>query len=308
MLVNNANITEKKYNKLAVQVSLNGLSFCCIDTLNHSILSYKDIPFNTANKSVSIEEVLANTCTENPELKNHYDEISILHDNTLSTFVPSALFDDQYLGSYLQYNTKVFETDFFAYNEIPSYQMNAVYIPYVNINNFFVDEFGSFTYKHANTILVTKLLDLSKNVDAKKMFVHMNSNHFEVVVVQNQRLLLFNSFDYKTPEDLIYYLLFTAEQLNLNPESFQLEFLGAITEEDAYYKIAYKYIRNVSLFDVTNLQKTNSFSKEENLKHFILFQSWESYPENSKEDAFHHPEISPFGQQPIWARKPYLMY
>jgi hypothetical protein len=84
---------------------------------------------------------------------------------------------------------------------------------------------------------------------------------------------LFNSFEYKTPEDLIYYLLFTAEQLNLNPEYFKLEFLGDINEEDAFFKMAYKYIRNVFLFDTTDLQRRNSFSAADNLKHFILFQS-----------------------------------
>jgi len=85
--------------------------------------------------------------------------------------------------------------------------------------------------------------------------------------------MLFNAFDYKTPEDLIYYLLFTAEQLNMNPESFRLEFIGDISEDDAYFKIAYKYIRNVSIFDITDLQANNAFSTAENLKHFILFQS-----------------------------------
>ena len=273
MLVNNANITEKKYRKLSIQVSLSGLSFCCFDTLNNTVLSFKEIVFDTTDKTATIENLFAKARTENPELGETYDEITVLHDNNLSTFVPTALFDDQFLGSYLQYNTKVFETDFFAFDEIATYQMNTVYIPYVNINNFFVDEFGFFTYKHSNTILVSKLLELSKNVDAKKMFVHMGTGHFEIIIVQNQHLLLFNSFDYKTPEDLIYYLLFTAEQLNMNPESFPLEFLGAIAEEDAFYKIAYKYIRNVSLLDVSDLQKNNSFSKADNLKHFTLFQS-----------------------------------
>jgi hypothetical protein len=273
MLVNNANITEKKYRKLSIQVSLSGLSFCCFDTLNNTVLSFKEIVFDTTDKTATIENLFAKARTENPELGESFDEITVLHDNNLSTFVPTALFDDQFLGSYLQYNTKVFETDFFAFDEIATYQMNTVYIPYVNINNFFVDEFGFFTYKHSNTILVSKLLELSKNVDAKKMFVHMGTGHFEIIIVQNQHLLLFNSFDYKTPEDLIYYLLFTAEQLNMNPESFPLEFLGAIAEEDAFYKIAYKYIRNVSLLDVSDLQKNNSFSKADNLKHFTLFQS-----------------------------------
>ena len=269
----NTTITDKKYKKLSLQVSLTGLSFCVFDTLNNVILSLQEVQFDTFHKATKIEELFADAFRDNPELKDSYDEILVIHNNNLSTFVPEPLFDENFLGSYLQYNTKVFETDFFAFDEIPNYQMNAVYIPYVNINNFFIDQFGSFDYKHANSILVTKLLDVSKNNDDKKMIVNFNPGHFEIIVVQNQKLHLFNSFDYQTPEDFLYYLLFTAEQLNMNPENFKLELLGTIAEEDDFYQLAYKYIRNISLFDVSNLQKNNTFSTAQNQKHFILFQS-----------------------------------
>lgn len=273
MQVNNANITEKNYKKLTVQVSLNGVSLCCFDTLNSKIISYKEVAFDTSDKMIPVENLLTKAFTENSEFEESYDEVVVLHNNNLATLVPTPLFDEANLGSYLQYNTKVFETDFFAFDAIPTYQMNTVYIPYVNINNAFVDHFGTFSYKHCSTVLVSKLLDLSKNIDDKKMFVHIQKEHFEIVIVQNQHLLLFNSFEYKTPEDLIYYLLFTAEQLNMNPESLKLEFIGDINEEDDFFKIAFKYIRNVSLFDSTDLQQNNSFTTAENLKHFILFQS-----------------------------------
>jgi Protein of unknown function (DUF3822) len=92
-------------------------------------------------------------------------------------------------------------------------------------------------------------------------------------VVENQKLLLFNSFDYQTKEDFIYYILFTAEQLQLNPETFKLQLLGEISEESDLFKIAFKYIRNVSLMSVFHTQKYNDFSTAENLKHFILFNS-----------------------------------
>ncbi len=92
-------------------------------------------------------------------------------------------------------------------------------------------------------------MDATKNNDDKKMIVNFNPGHFEIIVVQNQKLLLFNSFDYQTPEDFLYYLLFTAEQLNMNPENFKLELLVTIAEEN------------------------NSFSTGQNQKHFILFQS-----------------------------------
>lgn len=273
MLVHNPNITEKIYKKLTLMVAPDGLSFCIMDTLNNRVLSYKDITLDHCNNTIPIEELYGTALRNNYELNEKYDEVLILHNSNLSTFVPTALFDEHFLGSYLQYNTKVFETDFFAFDEMPVFHMNNVYIPFGNINNFFIDEYREFDSKHAHTVLVSKLLEASKNIDEKKMFVHFHLCYFEIIVVQNQHLLLFNSFEYRTPEDFAYYLLFAAEQLNLNPEHFKLELLGDITEESDFFKMAYTYIRNVSLFDTSYMQHFNSFSAQENRKHFILFHS-----------------------------------
>lgn len=268
----NLNITEKKYKKLVLQVSLNGFKFCCLDTLSNTILFVKEIDFSKFPRANKIEDHFWKAFVDNRELTKTYDDVSVIHDNNLNTFVPTPLFDEDYLGSYLQYNTKVFETDFFDFDTLPNFDMTNVYIPYVNINNFLIDQFGPFHYQNANTILVSKLLELSKNVDDKQVFAHFNADKFEIIVVQNQKLLLFNSFEYRAKEDFLYYVLFTAEQLNLNPETFPLFLLGDISEESELFKMAYKYVRNVSLMDVSALQQHNELSKSQNLKHFILLQ------------------------------------
>jgi hypothetical protein len=120
---------EKKHKKLAIQVSLSGLSFCCFNTLNNTISSFNEVVFGSFHKGIKIEELFADAFNNNPELNDSYDDVIIVHSNNLSTFVPDNLFDEQYLGSYLQYTTKVFETDFFAFDKISSYEMNCVYIP-----------------------------------------------------------------------------------------------------------------------------------------------------------------------------------
>ncbi|RAR73922.1 DUF3822 family protein [Flavobacterium aciduliphilum] len=265
------NITEKNYQKLVIQVSLGGLSFCVFDTLTGTAVLLKNFHFDSFNRSSNIEDLFAEVYQANPELTRKYDEVLILHNNNLSTFVPEPLFDEAFMGSYLQYNTKVFETDFFAFDALDIHQMNHVYIPYVNMNNFFIDIYGSFDYKHANTILVSKLLEKSKNKDDRKMFVHVCENHFEIVVVQNQNLVFFNSFEYKTPEDFIYYILFTAEQLQLNPEHFALELLGSISEGDPIYNRVYTYVRHVTLYDVST--QNHPLSETEKRRHFILLHA-----------------------------------
>jgi hypothetical protein len=273
MEITNNSITEKSYKKLSIQVSLDGLSFCCRDTLSGQITSFDYIDFTKFPKNFTIENSLWKSILDYSDLTKSYDQITVLHENNLSTFVPKALFDEEYKGSYLQYNTKVFETDYFAVDEIEKYEIVNVYVPYVNINNYLIDQFGSFQYQHYSRILISKLLDLSKNDVSQNMFVHVAKTHFEIIVIQNQKLLLFNSFEYLTGEDFLYYLLFTAEQLHLNPESFKLNILGDCTEKDDVYQKAFKYVRNTALLDVSDLQKSNTFSAQENRTHFILFNS-----------------------------------
>ena len=224
-------------------------------------------------KNKVIEEQLWRTFVDYPILTKSFDEVMVIHDNNLNTFVPTSLFDVHFLASYLQYNTKVFETDFFTHDVIFPYEMNNVYVPFVNINNFLLDQYETFEYQNANSILVKQLLDLSKNKEEKQVFVHLQKEHFEIVVVKNQQLLLFNSFQYNTPEDFIYFILFTCEQLQLNPETISVQLFGNCTEEDAFYKIVFKYIRNCTLLDVSNKASILDVSSTELRNHFILYHS-----------------------------------
>ena len=85
---------------------------------------------------------------------------------------------------------------------------------------------------------------------------------------------MYNTFDYTTKEDFIYYLLFTAEQLGLNPEEFPLVLLGNVTKEDELFKIAYTYIRNVSIIkNSTKITLINGVN-ENCLSNLVLLNSF----------------------------------
>ena len=269
----NTVIVEKKYKKLVIQIALDGFSYCIFDTLNHRVDFVNSVDFADYPKTNNTEEHYCKAFLDHQELTRIYDEVLVIHQNSWNTFVPQALFESDFLGNYLQFNNQVFETDFFMFDTILNYEMNNVYVPFTVINNYLLDQFDHFDYKHANSVLVEKLLDFSANNDEIQVFVHFEVQKFQIVIVQNQKLLLFNNFDFQTKEDFIYYLLFTAEQLNLNPEHFKLQFLGDISPDGDLFEIAFKYVRHVSMFDVSEMSKNNGFSTVENLKHFILFQA-----------------------------------
>ncbi|MGH2666127.1 DUF3822 family protein [Flavobacterium sp.] len=274
MSLANATILEKKYKNLVLQISLTDVSYCIKDTLDNRIILADNISIENISNPHQIEASLTKIFNETAALQTPFDEIIVLHNNNLLTFVPSVLFDENALSSYLQYNTKVFESDFFTYDVVSNYEMNTVYIPYVNINNFLIDYFGSFNYRHSFSVLVKKVLDCSKNIDEPQLFIHVQKDNFQIVAVKNQKLLLFNTFQYKTEQDFIYYILFTAEQLQLNPETVQVKLIGNIDNTSNLYKIAYKYIRNVSFF-YDNYSLRDNLSKYEYLQHFTLIHSCE---------------------------------
>lgn len=270
MVVTNNDITQKKYKKLSIQVSLSGLSFCVSNLLSQHIISLQYVEFP---KNQVIEEQLWKAFSNFPALSEKYDEILIIHDNNLNTFVPQTLFDENYLGSYLQYNVKVFESDLFAFDKLKKQEINNVYVPYVNINNFLLDQYSSFDYVHASTLLIDTILELSRYNFEKQVFIHNQDKHFEIVVVQGGKLVFYNSFEPTTAEDFIYYTLFTFEQLQLNPENCKVNFVGKITEENDYFKIAYKFIRNCEIYNVQPIADKFNITKEKTLENFILIHS-----------------------------------
>ena len=115
------------------------------------------------------------------------------------------------------------------------------------------------------------VIDINKNQAQATVYAYLQKDHFELVVAQNSKLILFNSFAYQTIEDVMYYVLFTYEQLGLSPETHSLVLLGAIEEGDPIHQTALRFIREVrfvkSRVFISNLLKI----REEADQHYILF-------------------------------------
>ncbi len=261
---------------LSIQLSLDGFSFCILNTKEKKVALVQQISF--PEYSSTPEKHLQNITDffEKEELlQKKYNSISVSHVNDLCTLVPRPLFDAQNLKQYIKFNTKIYKNDYIVYDEIENHDMVNVYLPFVNINNYFFDKFGSFEYKHGATILVENLLNLYKMSEQPRVFAHLYERYFEIVVIANGQLLLHNFFTYQTKEDFIYYILFTAEQLHLNPEKFELVLSGTIEKDDDYYQIAYKYIRDVKMLEVrSNYSYSDNFTDDFKRNHFTLLNQF----------------------------------
>ncbi len=264
------NIVDNTSKTLSIQVSLNGLSFCTLNS-EQEITAIEEENFGLQLNPEQVLDRVKNIFTHHPTLKENFESIEVIYQNDLYTLIPKPLFNEDYAKEYLKYNIKVFENDFIAHDMLNQHDIVTVYVPYTNINNFFFDNFGSFTYKHTATVLVDTLLSQEKNSDTTTVFAHMNKKSFDLIIISKGKLILGNTFTFETKEDFLYYLMFTTEQVNLNPEEFLLQFLGNITKNDDCYLIAHKYIRNINFGNHSEKLKISSeIQPFEPQQHFVL--------------------------------------
>lgn len=245
-------ITSNKHSeliKLSIQVRLNGLSFCILNSGGKEILWYKKKDFPNEYNPVKILEQIELMYEKEPKLQQPVDEVVLLFSSDLYSFVPKEYFNDSEASNYLKFNTKILKTDVVAFDEINEKELVNVYIPYTNITNYFFDKYGEFEYKHSTSVLAQAFLNGNSENDVVNVYLNNYTGYYDLVVIKNNRLLLSNSFSYQTKEDFIYYLLFSAEQLKLDPGELKLILLGDISEDSELYQIAYTYIKNIEFLE-----------------------------------------------------------
>lgn len=245
---NTGEIPLEKFNKLSIQVSLNGLSFCILDTLSNKIIKAERLLFDKTQSPIELENHLVALMQKHELVKASFSEVIVVHSNGLFSFVPKSLFDENELANYLKLNAKILANDHIAHDMLPNHDMINVYVPFVNINNYIFGLFGEFEYKHNATVLVEALLNNSGTQKSPVCYVHVDNKQMDITVISKKKLLLHNSFEYTTKEDFMYYLLFTMEQMNLDTESIKLKLFGFIEEDDAIYRLCYDYVKDVSIF------------------------------------------------------------
>ncbi|MGF1559288.1 MAG: DUF3822 family protein [Flavobacteriaceae bacterium] len=244
----NSNSLTGVYDKLSIQVSLNGLSFCVLDTISNSIRYSDKITFEKERSPFGMQKGLVTLFEKHSLGDKKFSEVVVLHRNNLFSLVPMSLFDVNEMPNYLKFNTKILATDHIDYDTLERFDMVNVYVPFANVNNYIYDHFGAFTFKHNGTVMVESLLNGSLNEAAPICYVHLADQQMDVTIISKKKLLFYNSFQFTTKEDFIYYLLFTLEQLKLDTEHTKLKLFGSIEEGDEIYTMAYAYVKNVSIF------------------------------------------------------------
>jgi len=263
-------LNKNNIKELSIQTSLNGLSFCILNKDTNTIEFLNTIAFANKLNPSDVLQHLKEELSSNTVFSEDFNAVRVIHQNELASLVPKALYNENNKADYLKFNSKILRTDFITEDEISVNASVNVYVPYVNINNYIFDTFGSFIYKHSSSILIDAILQNKTTSDNPILYINSNKNTIELLVVTKGELQLFNVFEYHSKEDFIYYVLFVFEQLKLDAETIPVKLSGTIDKADELFDILYTYVRHVDFIDSHFKFKISKSIEDKDLHHHYL--------------------------------------
>lgn len=240
--------SDNPYHKLSIQVSLNGLSFCVLDTVSKRLVLRHAHTFVDPITPYRLQHELKERLREQGAWEYGFSEVVVIHRNPLFSLVPQAFFKEADLADYLKYNAKILPTDHLDFDAVEGLDLVNVYVPFANVNNYVYDLFGPFEFKHSGTVLLESLIKLPSIGQGTVCYAHLAESQLDLAVFAHKKLRFYNSFELSGPSDYLYYLLFTLEQLGLDPQRVKLRLLGDVEEGDAIFEDSSEYLENVSIF------------------------------------------------------------
>lgn len=230
---------------LSLQLGTDALYTAVLHKKDNSYIGIEDFIFeNALNINNAIHQ--AKDLLEKEKLFSmKFNSVSLGLINHDSTLVPNAVFEESRINDYLNFNAKPENGEVKFDNVVNINGKNIYHLPN-GLLDLFQNKYPGINLYHFSTPLIENLLAISSGNKEQQVFVHIQYRHFEIIVIEDKKLRFYNSFQYQTSEDLIYYLLFVFEQLNIDRNTAKVSILGEVKKGDTVYSIMYKYIKNLN--------------------------------------------------------------
>lgn len=181
--------------------------------------------------------------------RKKYEKINASFLNSTFTLSPGSFIKDSDTKALLQFTTGTELTRGYSLHRLKDF--NFYYAIDGELTDLFEKTFPNVSIKHAGAVGIDLFFSQHSLAD-KDLFLNIGDKHIELTGKKNNRLLFYNVFHVDSNEDILYYLLFTMEQFQLNPLYTRLSISGEQSATDALIiKNIKKYIKQVS-FCVTD--------------------------------------------------------
>ncbi len=248
----NFEIDHLHHYQLLIQISDTNFQFCVTDSLQNRCMLIEDYELKPCTiiddylvqlQSIYEDHILL--------MAGFWKSVKISIKNLKFSLVPSALFDVSNASKYMQMVDEWDDDkDILCHFKHQSNEMVNVFVAEKKIIQWFKKTYPGKNIEliHHTSLFIEALLQNNspQNFSKQALFVSIESQIMTVVLKNGSKVEFCNNFRFFTDNDLLYFLLFVYEELELDTNIIPVFLTGSVHSDTETYRKLYKYIRYVN--------------------------------------------------------------
>lgn len=212
---------------LSIRVSLDGLSFCIADKQQEKIVAFKHYQNNgvvdSEDLALAVEKLLQNE----PHLPKHPTKINVLFVTSNYNLVPEELFVDTKAKELLSITHQLDELDEVHFLQMDKLKAMLIYAFPSTLASKVKSVFPNATLIPQVYPFLLRLKE-EKFSETPYVGIHVNETFFDLAIYRNKELQLLNSYAYKSPSDVLFFLANALKTLDIDTATISI---AGATEE-----------------------------------------------------------------------------
>jgi Protein of unknown function (DUF3822) len=227
---------------LLVQAGDGFIGFAAFDVKQKQVHAWVVYEMEQTNSATVCNEKINSITQAQPWVLKNYERAILVQHTSKNVLVPSSFHQEQNKESlfelmYGKQHDDLYVKDMVLQQGLVNhYAVNGALAVVLN------QHFTKGQWWHVQSLLLTKDPSQQSKVTATIWF-----NELHLTVEHNGKWLLLQSYNYHTPEDVLYYILNAIEQFGLTLADTTVLLQGMVDQKSALYDVLYGYIEKLEL-------------------------------------------------------------
>jgi hypothetical protein len=234
--------------QLFVLIGQESLQYCILDTEKSTFIALADYRLPAFPKTPEIfYSQVGQLISEEERLLKKYPSVVIGIDTPWHTLVPTPLYDTGQMTKYLEFNFRLPDGCQVSSDRIEEIDAFNIYGFPPGLEVIIRKYFREAALVHHSSALIKAINQYHQiNPEPLCIFLHARDRFIDLAFFDGNRPAFFNSFLCRSKEDILYFTLYTIEQLKLRPDSVHLSVTGMIDAGSDSYLLLKQYIGTIS--------------------------------------------------------------
>jgi hypothetical protein len=251
-----------EHTEISIQVSLGGFSFCITTPEDGLIRAMRHYAFTDTILQEDILNKTEEVLHKDELLRLPHRKVRVCYLSRKSTIVPGDFGDPNAFKKILEFNQPIDDLDEIHYNEIPSCGANLIFAVPTYVAGLLADRFENICFIKSKS---------GSGSELELISILLNKEFFDIVIIREGKLKLYNSFLYANSTDLLYFILYACRQLDMNVKKTAVLMLGEEAGNQDLIRELRPYLKKqLELNDPGKVRFSLSMEKPDIIRFFTL--------------------------------------